>query len=413
VFDTLQFYEVILPDGNAAVMFYLLIFLHALASLALGGSVVGFPEDPQGGPEANSDLCRPAIKIHYRRRADPGVTMTISSLRAIRGVWTALSCALLLVLACASAAAQTDPLPSWNDGAPKKAITDFVARVTREGGPDFVKAEERIATFDNDGTLWAEQPMYFQVLFAVDRVKAMASKHPEWKKQQPFKALLEGDRKTMASLGEKGLLPIIAATHAGMTVEDFHATVREWIATARHPRFNRPYNELIYQPMVELLAYLRANGFKTFIVSGGGIEFMRPWTEKAYGIPPEQVVGSSGMVKFEMGANGKPVLLKLPKIEFVDDGPGKPVGINRFIGRRPIFAFGNSDGDLQMLQYVAAGSGPRLSLYVHHDDAEREYAYDRNSHVGKLDKGLDEAKAKGWPVVSMKTDWKTIFPTPK
>jgi phosphoglycolate phosphatase-like HAD superfamily hydrolase len=315
----------------------------------------------------------------------------------------------IVVSLYASAFAQTDPLPAWNDGAVKKSITDFVARVTAPGGPDFVPAAERIATFDNDGTLWTEQPYYFQFAFALDRIKAMAPRHPEWKNRQPFKALLEGDKKTLAAIGATGLLPIIAATHSGMTVEDFTKTVLEWVSTARHPRFNRPYTELVYQPMLELLGYLRANGFKTFIVSGGGIEFMRPWTERVYGIPPEQVVGSSGVVKYQIGADGKPELLKLAKIEFVDDGPGKPAGINRFIGRRPIFAFGNSDGDLQMLQWTMAGQGPRFAGLIHHTDAEREYAYDRESKVGKLDKALDEASAKGWAVVDMKRDWKTVF----
>ena len=309
-----------------------------------------------------------------------------------------------------NAFAQIDPLPSWNDGAVKKTITDFVARVTTQGSPDFVPIDQRIATFDNDGTLWCEQPLYFQLAFAIDRVKVLAPKHPEWKTQQPFKALLENNMKALAASGKKGLLAIVAATHAGMPVEEFTKTVLDWINTARHPKFNRPYTDLVYQPMLELMAYLRANGFKTFIVSGGGIEFMRPWTERVYGIPPEQVVGSSGVTKFQIGPDGKPVLMKEAKVEFIDDGPGKPVGINRFIGRRPIFAFGNSDGDLQMLQYTMAGSGPRLALYVHHDDAEREFAYDRNSYIGKLDKGLDEARAKVWPVVSMKRDWKTIFP---
>jgi phosphoglycolate phosphatase-like HAD superfamily hydrolase len=301
-------------------------------------------------------------------------------------------------------------LPAWNDGVVKKSITDFVARVTTQGGPDFVAVPERIATFDNDGTLWTEQPYYFQLAFALHRIKAMAPQHPEWKGKQPFKALLEGDKKTLAAAGKEGLLQVVAATHAGMTTEDFGKTVIEWTETARHPRFNRPYTELVYQPMLELLAYLRANGFKTFIVSGGGIEFMRPWTERVYGIPPEQVVGSSGEVQFRIGADGKPELVKLAKIEFIDDGPGKPAGINRFIGRRPIFAFGNSDGDLQMLQWTMAGKGLRFSGLVHHTDAEREYAYDRNSKVGKLDKALDEANAKGWTVVDMKQDWKTVFP---
>jgi phosphoglycolate phosphatase-like HAD superfamily hydrolase len=312
---------------------------------------------------------------------------------------------------CTGALAQADPLPSWNDGAVKKSIADFVARVTTQGGPDFVAVPERIATFDNDGTLWTEQPYYFQFAFALDRIKAMAPQHPEWKNKQPFKALLERDKQALAATGEKGLIEILEATHTGMTTEEFSRAVIDWTQTARHPRFNRPYTELVFQPMLELLAYLRANGFKTFIVSGGGIEFMRPWTERVYGIPPEQVVGSSGVVKFQIGADGKPELLKLAKIEFVDDGPGKPAGINRFIGRRPIFAFGNSDGDLQMLQWTMAGQGPRFAGLVHHTDAEREYAYDRQSKVGKLDKALDDANAKGWAVVDMKQDWKAVFPS--
>jgi len=305
--------------------------------------------------------------------------------------------------------AQTDPLPSWSDGAVKKSITDFVARVTTPGGADFVPAERRIATFDNDGTLWCEQPIYFQAAFAFDEIKALASQHPEWKTTQPFKAVLDRDEQALAAAGEKGLLEIVETTHSGMTTEQFSKTVLDWIATARHPRFKRPYTDLVYQPMVELLNYLRANGFKPFIVSGGGIEFMRPWTGKVYGIPPEQVVGSSGVVKFQMGPDGKPVLMKLPQIEFVDDGPGKPVGINRFIGRRPIFAFGNSDGDQQMLEWTAAGGGARFMGLVHHTDAEREYAYDRQSKIGKLDKALDEAKAKNWTIVDMKNDWKKVF----
>ena len=309
----------------------------------------------------------------------------------------------------ATAAPLSDPLPAWNDGAVKKSIADFVARVTAQGTPDFVPAEQRIATFDNDGTLWTEQPVYFQVAFAFDEIKRLAPQHPEWKTKQPFKAVLDKDMQALGASGQKGLLEIVAATHAGMTTEEFSKSVLDWISTARHPRFKRPYIELVYQPMIELLGYLRGNGFKTYIVSGGGIEFMRPWTEKIYGIPPEQVVGSSGVVKFEMGADGKPVLRKLPQIEFVDDGPGKPVGINRFIGRRPIFAFGNSDGDQQMLEWTAAGDGPRFMGLVHHTDAEREYAYDRESKVGKLDKALDEGTAKGWTVVDMKNDWKTIF----
>jgi phosphoglycolate phosphatase-like HAD superfamily hydrolase len=311
------------------------------------------------------------------------------------------------------AIAQTDPLPSWNEGPVKKSITEFVARVTTQGGSDFVPVSERIATFDNDGTLWCEQPVYVQAAFAFDRIKAMAPQHPEWKTTQPFKAILDKDVKALAASGEKGLVQIVAVTHSGMTIGEFSKDVVEWLAVARHPRFDRPYTQLVYQPMLELLAYLRANGFKTFVVSGGGVEFMRPWMDKVYGIPPEQVVGSSGMVRFQAGADGKPELMKLAKIEFVDDGPGKPVGINRFIGRRPIFAFGNSDGDLQMLQWTVAGDGARFAGLVHHTDAGREYAYDRQSKVGRLDKALDEATAKGWSVVDMKMDWKTVFPLEK
>jgi phosphoglycolate phosphatase-like HAD superfamily hydrolase len=319
---------------------------------------------------------------------------------------------LFALLLTAAAAAQTDPLPSWNEGAAKTAITDFVSRTATDGGPDFVAPAERIAVFDNDGTLWSEQPVYFQLAFALDRVKTMAPDHPEWKDKEPFKSLLAGDLKAVLASGEKGLGEILAVSHAGMTTEDFTKAVKDWMASARHPKFDRPYNELIFQPMVELLSYLRANGFKTFIVSGGGIEFMRPWVEQAYGIPPEQVVGSSGVVTFDLNGD-KPVLKKEAKIEFVDDGPGKPVGINRFIGRRPVFAAGNSDGDLQMLQWTTLNEGPRFGLIVHHTDAEREFAYDRESHMGKLDKALDEAPARGWTVVDMKSDWKTVYPEAK
>jgi phosphoglycolate phosphatase-like HAD superfamily hydrolase len=326
-----------------------------------------------------------------------------------RRVFVGLIATAFLHLASLPVPAQTDQLPSWNDGAAKKSITDFVARVTAQGGADFVPVPERIATFDNDGTLWCEQPVYFQLAFAFDRIKAFAPLHPEWKAKQPFKALLARDMAGLAASGEKGLLEIMAVSHTGMTIEEFSRSVLNWLATARHPKFGRPYTDLVYQPMIELLAYLRANGFKTFIVSGGGIEFMRPWVEKVYGIPPEQVVGSSGVVKFQMDANGKPVLMKLPKVEFVDDGPGKPVGINRFIGRRPIFAFGNSDGDQQMLQWTAAGAGARFMGIVHHTDADREYAYDRASKVGKLDKALDEGTSRGWTIADMKLDWKRVF----
>ncbi|MCE4223336.1 haloacid dehalogenase-like hydrolase [Methylobacterium sp. C25] len=305
--------------------------------------------------------------------------------------------------------AQSDPLTSWNDSAPKLAILDFVARVTQEGGPDFVAPAQRIAVFDNDGTLWAEQPMYFQEAFVFDRIKTLAASHPDWRETQPFMAVIEEDREALAAAGEKGLLDLLAATHAGMTTDAFAATVAEWLQSARDPRFGQPYDRLVYQPQLELLAYLRANGFKTFIVSGGGVEFMRVFAERAYGIPPEQVVGSSGLVNFRLLADGKPELVKQPKVEFVDDGPGKPVGINRFIGRRPILAFGNSDGDQQMLEWTGAGSAPRLAALLHHTDAEREWAYDRASHVGKLDKALEEARLRGWTVVDMKRDWKRVF----
>jgi phosphoglycolate phosphatase-like HAD superfamily hydrolase len=315
---------------------------------------------------------------------------------------------LVILLAVSRTAYAQDALPSWNDGPSKKAIVDFVARVTRQGSPDFVKPEERIATFDNDGTLWCEKPLPVQLFFALDRVKAMAPQHPEWKDKEPFASVLKGDMKGVMAGGERGLVEIMEVTHSGMTTDEFEKIVKDWFATAKHPKYQQPYTACVYQPMIELLAYLRANGFKNFIVSGGGIEFMRPWAEQAYGIPPEQVVGSSGKVQFEM-RDGKPVLVKLPGIDFVDDKTGKPIGINEHIGRRPIMAFGNSDGDLEMLQYTGGGSGARFCLYVHHDDAQREYAYDRTDALAKLDKGLDEAAAKGWTVVSMKNDWKAIF----
>lgn len=304
--------------------------------------------------------------------------------------------------------AQADPLPSWNDTASRRAIVEFVEKVTQEGSPNYVPAPERIATFDNDGTLWAEQPMYFQAFFVVDRVKALAPQHPEWTTQEPFASVLKGDMKTALKDGEKALLEMVMATHAGMSTAEFEQIVKDWIATAKHPKTGRPFTEMVYQPMRELLAYLRANGFKTYIVSGGGIEFMRPWTEKVYGVPPEQVIGSSIKTKYEI-RDGKPVLVRLPEINFIDDKDGKPIAINQHIGRRPIAAFGNSDGDLQMLQWTTAGAGPRFALIVHHTDAEREWAYDRKSHIGQLDKALDEAQARGWTVVDMKRDWKTVF----
>jgi hypothetical protein len=337
----------------------------------------------------------------------------------IKKNWPTLSCQgnryfqicmiFLIAVAMLAATVSADPLSSWNEGQTKQAIIKFVQEVTNKSSPKYVSPEQRIATFDNDGTLWCEQPMYFQGFFALDRVKALAPQHPEWKERQPFKAILENDMKALAATGEKGMAEIMMTTHAGMTTGEFEKIVKDWLATAKHPRFKRPFTDLIYQPMLELLAYLRENGFKTYIVSGGGVEFMRPWTEKVYGIPPEHVVGSSVKLKLEM-RDGKPVLMRLPEIDFIDDGPGKPVGIQKFIGRRPIAAFGNSDGDLQMLQWTATGKGPGFMLLVHHTDAEREWAYDRQSPIGRLDKALDEAQKRGWTVVDMKKDWKRVFP---
>jgi phosphoglycolate phosphatase-like HAD superfamily hydrolase len=320
--------------------------------------------------------------------------------------------AILAFALAAGPAAADDPLPSWNDGPSKKSILDFVAKVASKDSKSFLPPGERVAVFDNDGTLWSEQPMYFQLAFAIDRVKALAGKHPEWKEKQPFKGILEGDLKTALAGGEKAAVELLAATHTGMTTDEFHAIVLDWVKTARHPKFDRPFTDLVFQPMLEVLVYLRASGFKTYIVSGGGMEFMRPWAETVYGIPPEQVVGSSGKLKYEVH-DGKPVLIKLPEIALVDDGPGKPVGIQTHIGRRPVMCFGNSDGDFHMLQYTTAGPGPRFGLIVHHTDAEREWAYDRTSHVGKLDKALNEAPKAGWVVVDMKKEWKVIYPFQK
>jgi len=325
--------------------------------------------------------------------------------RSVLALW-------LILLSLSLVHAQTDPLPSWNEGQAKQNILKFVSEVTKKGGPNFVAVEDRIATFDNDGTLWAENPMYFQLLFALDRVKALAPQHPEWKTQQPFQSVLANDMKGVATTGEKGLAQIMMATHAGITTDEFASVVKSWIETAKHPKFQVRYDQLVYQPMLELLSYLRASGFKTFITSGGGIEFMRTFSERVYGIPPEQIIGSSIKTKFEM-RDGKPVLLRLPEINFIDDKDGKPVGINQFIGRRPIAAFGNSDGDLQMLQWTTAGNGLRFALIVHHTDAVREYSYDRQSSVGKLDKAWDEAQTRGWTVVDMKKDWNVIFPFQK
>ena len=308
-----------------------------------------------------------------------------------------------------AAAAAADPLPTWNEGIAKKTLVEFVGRTTRPGAPDFVPPAERVAVFDNDGTLWAEQPMYAQLAFALDRIKALAPQHPEWMTRQPFKGVLDGDMKAVEASGEDGVMQILAASHTGMTTAEFETVVTTWIESARHPGTGRRYDEMIYQPMLDVLAYLRANGYKTFIVSGGGVEFMRPWVERVYGIPPEQVVGSRAKVTYEL-RNGTPVLVRLPEIDLVDDKAGKPVGIHQVIGRRPTIAFGNSDGDFEMLEWTTSAKSPRLGVLVHHTDAGREWAYDRDSHVGRLVRGLDEASSRGWLVVDMKSDWKVVYP---
>ena len=333
-------------------------------------------------------------------------------MKKIQALLTMLALSFFMPFAGVTTAQTVDPLPSWNDGLTKQSIVKFVSTVTTQGSADFVPVSERIATFDNDGNLWAEQPMYFQLFFAIDRVKELASQHPEWQTREPFASLLKGDVKGAMAGGMKSAAEIIMATHAGMTTDEFEAIVKDWVATARHPQSKRLYTEMVYQPMLELLDYLRANDFKTFIVSGGGIEFMRPWTEAVYGIPPEQVVGSSIKTKFEM-RDGKAVLVRLPELDFNNDKEGKPVGINLHIGRRPILASGNSDGDLQMLQYATGGTGIRFGLIVHHTDAEREWAYDRESSIGHLEKALDAASENGWTVVDMKKDWKVIYPFEK
>ncbi|XBO41863.1 HAD family hydrolase [Alsobacter sp. KACC 23698] len=317
---------------------------------------------------------------------------------------------MLVALAAAlpAVAQGPDALGTWKESPAKSAIVSFVTAVTTPGSPDFVAPADRIATFDNDGTLWPELPMYTQLAFALDRAKALVPMHPEWKTQQPFKAVLEGDLKALGAAGERGLAQIVGATHAGMTNDQFAAIVQDWLAKARHPRFQRPYTDLAYQPMLEAMAYLRSNGFTVYIVSGGGVEFMRPWMDRVYGVPPQRVVGSSIKTRFEM-RDGRPELFRLPEVNFIDDGPGKPVGINAAVGARPIAAFGNSDGDLQMLQWATRSGRRGLGVIIHHDDGEREYAYDRASPFGRLDRALDAAKANGWAVVSMKDDWARIF----
>ena len=331
-----------------------------------------------------------------------------------RNVYTrlAVAVAMLMGLLVLPVASPADPppsaLPSWNDGEAKAAIVDFVERVTYVAGPDYVAVPDRIAVFDNDGTLCSEQPSSIQLAFVRDRVKLLAPQHPEWKEKEPFASLLKDNLAGVAASGEKGIAELVMATHAGMTTETFRKIVRDWFATARQPRFDRPYTEITYLPMRELLDYLRANDFKTYIVSGGGIEFMRPMTEDMYGIPPEQVIGSSIATKYELEGD-TPVLMREPRIDFIDDGPGKPVGINTFIGRRPIFVAGNSDGDYEMMRWITAASGPHFGMIVHHTDGEREWAYDRRSDVGRLDKALTEAPQRGWLLVDMKADWRRIF----
>jgi phosphoserine phosphatase len=331
----------------------------------------------------------------------------------IKTLFRTVAAGLALALGLAAQASHAaDALPSWADGAAKSRIVAFVQDATDPRSRNYVAPAERIAVFDNDGTLWSEQPAYFQLAFAIDRVKALAPQHPEWKDRQPFKGVLEGDLKAVAATGERGLMELVMATHAGNTTDEFAASVRQWVKTARHPTLKRPYTELVYQPMLELLAYLRANGFKTYIVSGGGIEFMRVFAEEVYGVPPEQVIGSTIATKYEL-RDGKPVIVRQPKLDFIDDKAGKPLAINKFIGRRPIMAFGNSDGDFEMLEWTTAGAGPRLAAIVHHDDAAREFAYDRDSHIGKLQRGLDEGPRRGWTIISMKNDWKAVYPDPK
>ncbi|MBL9176281.1 MAG: haloacid dehalogenase-like hydrolase [Verrucomicrobiales bacterium] len=321
-----------------------------------------------------------------------------------------LRTAALVVMVFATLVARAaDPLPSWNDTGPKRALTAFVEKVTREGSPDFLPPSERIAVFDNDGTLWCEQPMYPQVMFAVDRLRTLAPKHPEWRRRQPFKKLMDAGPDRLVSVTDQELIEIIKVTHTGMTTDEFADIVRAWIATAKHPRTGRLYTEMVYQPMLELLAYLRGHGFKTFIVSAGGVEFMRVWADQVYGVPTDQVVGTTFKTSYELRGT-TPVIVRQPKVDFVDDGPGKPIGINKFIGKRPVLAFGNADGDFQMLQWTTTGPGPRLGLLVHHTDGVREYDYDAQSAVGRLDKALVAASGYGWTVVSMKDDWAKIFP---
>jgi hypothetical protein len=333
------------------------------------------------------------------------------SQRSIAGLLRLTYAVMALLLWPSFALSESEVLPSWNDGPTRQAIVTFVTRATSQASPDFVPPAERIAVFDNDGTLWTEQPLYNQLAFAADRVEELAAQHPEWASTQPFKAALDDDRNTLLAGGERGLAELVKATHTGISTEEFSGIVSGWLSTSRHPRYDRPYTELVYQPMLELLSYLRRNGFKVYIVANGSAEFVRAWSEVVYSVPPQQVIGTTFLTRYQIGPDGKPVLLREAEYELVDDGPGKPVAINKFIGRRPVFAFGNSDGDLQMLQWTASGSSsPRFIGLLHHTDAEREWAYDRESPVGKLDKALDAARDQGWTVVDMKADWKKVFP---
>ena len=322
---------------------------------------------------------------------------------------TVLFVVFIIAGAAAGYSQSKDPLPSWNDGENKEAIIDFVSRTTSKGHRDYIPAPKRIATFDNDGTLWSEQPLYFQAIYIFDRIKELAPNHPEWQQTEPFASVLKGNFESALSGGEKALLEMVMATHTGLTADEFAQSVSSWLATARHPKSGRPFTSMVYQPMLELLDYLRANDFKTFIVSGGGIDFMRVFAEEIYGVPPEQVVGSSLKATYEI-RNNTPVIVKQPEIDFIDDKAGKPVGIHRYIGRRPVIAAGNSDGDFEMLEWTTAGAGPKLAMLVHHDDATREWAYDRDSHIGRLVRGLDEGSQRGWLIVSMKDDWNRIYP---
>ncbi|MGI9530922.1 HAD family hydrolase [Lutimonas sp.] len=336
---------------------------------------------------------------------------------------TVMSVILIVVLSCNTTSHEekslekdqikdTDPLPSWNDVSSKRNIITYVEAVTSRNSEDFIPVKDRIATFDNDGNLWSEQPLYFQLFFAIDRVKALAVDHPEWKNTQPFQAVLENDMAELAKQGEHGLITLVMATHAGKTTDEFDQDVKQWIKNAKHPQKNVSYDQLVYQPMLELLQYLRDNGFKTYIVSGGGVDFMRAFVTDIYGIPEEQILGSRIKTSFDYN-NGAPVIHRLPELDFIDDKEGKPLNIQKIIGKKPVFSSGNSDGDLQMMQWTASNSYKSFMLYVHHTDSIREWSYDRNSHIGKLDKGLDQARRDGWTVIDMKSDWKIIYPFEK